>query len=54
MNNDNNLNCEKRIMGIMGIMGIVEPAQNAIGILIWNSGSHTGSHRPFKLPPGGF
>ena len=51
MNNDNILNCEKRIMGIMeimGIMGIVEPARNAFGIEIWNCGSHTGSVSPSR------
>ena len=43
MNNNNNLNCEKRIVGIMGI---VEPAQNALGIEIWKCEFHTGSVGP--------
>ena len=34
------------IMGIIGIMGIVEPAQNALGIEIWNCEFHTGSVGP--------
>ena len=43
MNNNNNLNCEKRIVGIMGI---VEPAQNALGIEIWKCEFHTDSVGP--------
>ena len=43
MNNDNNLNCEKQIVGIMGI---VEPAQNALGTEIWKCEFHTGSVGP--------